>query len=1033
MVKKCLKFISLILIIFVLIFSTSNMSFAIAQNIAEKENTNIENTENTNSNTSNNVTEQENNTNQQQQENKVIQEKQNKENKIQNETVNSKQEVTKNEEEQINVQSKSVLRSGTYVGDISHQILEIHFNTNANGSGYIWGKFIFIEWINGQSTVPSKNPTVTLKDDENTKSYECFVSQEWGNTYYFDIFIDGFDFNKTYNFEVASGDENNVSENKVSNLKIDAKTLSEYKDYKVSIQENKLTFEKITYVGDSTHQILEIHLNKNSDGSGYIWGKFIYIEWVNNVSTVPRKNPTLTLKDDDGSKNYGCYVKQEWGNTYYFDIFVDNIDYNKTYNFEIASGDSRNISENQVSNLKISNQNLGENKDYYVLIQNNQLAFRKITYVGDALSELVSFGIANTAKGNSYIYGNLVYVEWVNGVSTVPEKNPIITLESEDGTSVRNLYVNQISGNTYYFDGYIDGIDTSKKYYIKTASGDSKNISTNQKVTLNFSNKTGKYSNYAYDINLNSDRTITLNKNVYYGNATNEVTQFNLTNTARGYSYIYGQVIYIEWVNGASTVPEFMPKMILKSTDGTYEEELYISQVFGNTYYFDGYIEGIDTDKQYYLEMQSGDFRNESENRTTKVNFSSKKGQYKNFKYTVTINNDNIISLKAETYVGSIGTQLNDIYLTESANGGAYLAGTIIYVEWVNGVSTVPAFNPIMRLKSTDGTYSAEMYVNQSWGNTYYFDIQINNIDVNKEYYLEAETGDLRNIVETKTKRVGTWDKDLGLTIGYKGYTQNNVIKFQKINYSAGTYGVSGLKSIGDGRGQDLKYYKIGKGPNVMFAVFSVHGFEDSWYRDGQELTYIAEEFKNRLIQMQDSNIENKWTIYIMPSVNPDGANHGWTNNGPGRLTLHSNAPGNGGIDLNRCWHISGTSYQTYSGRNYNGTAGFQANEAANLRDFMLSHQSYSGRNIVVDLHGWLNETIGDSGLGSYYRSQFGMSHHIESYGTGYLVNWARSSLANCRATLVEMPATVWSHSDVVNQNFAGKYIEATLSMLRNE
>ena len=479
MVKKCLKFISLILIIFVLIFSTSNMSFAIAQNIAEKENTNIENTENTNSNTSNNVTEQENNTNQEQQKNKVIQEEQNKENTIQNETVNSKQEVTKNEEEQINVQSKSVLRSGTYIGDISHQILEIHFNTNANGSGYIWGKFIFIEWINGQSTVPSKNPTVTLKDDENTKSYECFVSQEWGNTYY-------------------------------------------------------------------------------------------------------------------------------------FDIFVDSIDYNKTYNFEIASGDSRNISENQVSNLKISNQNLGENKDYYVLIQNNQLAFRKITYVGDALSELVSFGIANTAKGNSYIYGNLVYVEWVNGVSTVPEKNPIITLESEDGTSVRNLYVNQISGNTYYFDGYIDGIDTSKKYYIKTASGDSKNISTNQKVTLNFSNKTGKYSNYAYDINLNSDRTITLNKNVYYGNATNEVTQFNLTNTARGYSYIYGQVIYIEWVNGASTVPEFMPKMILKSTDGTYEEELYISQVFGNTYYFDGYIEGIDTDKQYYLEMQSGDFRNES-------------------------------------------------------------------------------------------------------------------------------------------------------------------------------------------------------------------------------------------------------------------------------------------------------------------------------------------------------------------------------------------------------------------------------------
>ena len=61
------------------------------------------------------------------------------------------------------------------------------------------------------------------------------------------------------------------------------------------------------------------------------------------------------------------------------------------------------------------------------------------------------------------------------------------------------------------------------------------------------------------------------------------------------------------------------------------------------------------------------------------------------------------------------------------------------------------------------------------------------------------------------------------------------------------------------------------------------------------------------------------------------------------------------------------------------------------------------------------------------------MSKHIGSYGTGYLVNWARASLRNCRSTLVEMPATVWSHSDVVSQNFAGKYINATINMLRNE
>ena len=801
-----------------------------------------------------------------------------------------------------------------------------------------------------------------------------------------------------------------------------------------TIETNSVQRSSNTYVGDISYELSEIHFAKNNSGKGYIWGRFVFIEWIDGKSTVPTKDPVLNLKNEKGTEEYKCFVKQEWGNTYYFDIFVDSKDYGQKYVFEVASGNANNVSENKVSDFKLKNQKLGEYKDYNVLVQNNKLAFQKITYVGDALSELISFGVSNNEKGNSYIYGNLVYVEWVNGKSTVPEKNPVVTIETENGEVAKTLFVKHISGNTYYFDGFIDVLDTSKNYYIRTSSGDSKNISANKTAKLNFSSKKGKYSNYAFNVTLNSNNTISLAKRVYYGDASNEVTQFKLTNTDKGYSFVTGNVVYIEWINGKSTVPEYVPKMTLKSTDGTYEKEMFVSQVFGNTYYFDGYIEGIDVEKRYYLEMESGDFRNESENKATKVNFSSKKGQYKNFKYTLKIDSSNNISLSAETYEGGIATQLNDLYLTESASGRPYLAGKVVYVEWVDGKSTVPKFNPVIRLKSTDGTYSSEMFVKQDWGNTYYFDIDINNLNVNKQYYVEVETGDLRNNVENKTQRVSLSNKDLGVTVRFKGQVQNNVIKLQKVNYETGTYGVSGLKVAGDSRGQDLKYYKIGKGPNVLFATFSVHGFEDEWSHDGQELTYIAEQFKSKLLQMQDMDIENKWTIYIFPSVNPDGANYGWTNNGPGRTTLYSSAPGNQGVDLNRCWHIAGTKYQTFdTARNYNGTAGFQANEAVSLRNFLTSHQSTSGKNIVIDLHGWLNETIGDSGLGAYYRTQFGMSKHIGSYGAGYLINWARSTLKNCRSTLVEMPATVNSHSDVVSQNFAGKYINATLNILRNE
>ena len=276
-----------------------------------------------------------------------------------------------------------------------------------------------------------------------------------------------------------------------------------------------------------------------------------------------------------------------------------------------------------------------------------------------------------------------------------------------------------------------------------------------------------------------------------------------------------------------------------------------------------------------------------------------------------------------------------------------------------------------------------------------------------------------------------------------KVYNKNNSANAQKFRfvtgfrrfYQEGTYGQSGYKVAGDWRGSDLKYYKIGKGQNVLFATFSIHGFEDSYSNDGQELVYIAEQFKNYMQNSSEESIINNWTIYIFPCLNPDGAYHGWTNDGPGRTTLYSAAPGNKGIDMNRSWSVSGESYPRYtSSREYNGTEGFQAYESRALRDFLLSHKSASGQTLLIDLHGWLNETIGDNGLGGFYRSQFGMSTHIGSYGRGYLVNWARKSLGNgnrtARSALIELPQ-VYSHQDTLNRNYAQKYINATINMLK--
>ena len=73
--------------------------------------------------------------------------------------------------------------------------------------------------------------------------------------------------------------------------------------------------------------------------------------------------------------------------------------------------------------------------------------------------------------------------------------------------------------------------------------------------------------------------------------------------------------------------------------------------------------------------------------------------------------------------------------------------------------------------------------------------------------------------------------------------------------------------------------------------------------------------------------------------------------------------------------------------------------------------------------------TIGDSSIGRYYSNEFGFSEHKNSYGTGYLINWAKHALNNSHVSLVELPV-VYSHADVLKGNFAEKYINASLRML---
>lgn len=230
-------------------------------------------------------------------------------------------------------------------------------------------------------------------------------------------------------------------------------------------------------------------------------------------------------------------------------------------------------------------------------------------------------------------------------------------------------------------------------------------------------------------------------------------------------------------------------------------------------------------------------------------------------------------------------------------------------------------------------------------------------------------------------------------------------------NFTSGTYGTSGLS-------EPLKWYKIGSGSNVVFAVFEQHGWEDAWAFDGIELVNIANTMMSKLSAMNQSTF-NDWTIYVIPYANPDGITDGYTNNGPGRCTVSKK------VDMNRCWPANFVPY--YTSRNYTGSSSLAAPEASALKAF-ISSKFGSKTNIVLDIHGWLNQTYGNSQVGAYFCQQFGFSHS-NSHGNGYLETWAY--LQGAKSCLIEFPMPS-SSSSITSNNYAGKLTNGLVNMITN-
>lgn len=363
-----------------------------------------------------------------------------------------------------------------------------------------------------------------MKTTDGKQSYDVYVKSLGNNLYYFDRHIlNNFDMKKEYIFEVQSSDKRNTTTKKV-NIAFGSKNLGlNSNKYEICTESEKLKFVFKTYIGEPIIELKEINWGKIPYDLGYIYGKITYKENINgNVKSVAEK-PILVFKSTDGTIEKEVYVQSIGNDTYYFDRHIFNsFDKTKEYVFEVKSGDIRNT-YNKEKTINLGTKKLTTTNGYRMMTKENKFYFEKDTYNGVPNVELKSLNVSITSYGSTYIYGNIEYTELVNNAKVQPRNNPVIEFKSTDGQVTKEVYVDKINNNTFYFDRHLEGIDTSKQYefVVKTGSSLNNNKTT---VTIKLGNRNfGLHGNYS--VTTESSRvSMKLYKNQYKGI---DVSQFN--------------------------------------------------------------------------------------------------------------------------------------------------------------------------------------------------------------------------------------------------------------------------------------------------------------------------------------------------------------------------------------------------------------------------------------------------------------------------------------------------------------------------
>ena len=303
----------------------------------------------------------------------------------------------------------------------------------------------------------------------------------------------------------------------------------------------------------------------------------------------------------------------------------------------------------------------------------------------------------------------------------------------------------------------------------------------------------------------------------YVGTINTELVSIDSVVSINGANYISGYINIAEWINGECRTPWETPKMTLKSTDGKLEYDIYVSYINGIQYYFDRNMEGVDSGKEYYIEVELQGERNNAPEDSKKqvVNLKQDKILTENANGKTIKIVDNKIIVSNGKYEGEINTELLDVNIIQNAAGDNYISGNINIAEWIDGSCYTPKAVPEIWIKSTDGNVNEKAYISYQDSIRYYFDKCIEDYDLSKQYYIEAKLVSVDNVAkeEQKIQKVSIKDQTIGefknkditviakdntFRLTYNGDINTELISLSLIQNAVGDNYISGYINIAE-------------------------------------------------------------------------------------------------------------------------------------------------------------------------------------------------------------------------------------------